>query len=345
MKQYPVLLTRYLYFLDETIYTLHECLLNKKNFNEVVWWCGEIYYSGFHSELWDFVFSFYYNFKAILYPKYEGKLCSLYSAFQKDMDIKIILSAITMLYYLKNDDTIFKMMGDAGRENVNIKIYTGSSPEWFKQLNIKRVHKNIIRSIHAKNYDNIVYYLKNVNIYDVYDVIIYYFEKIHHLNLSKKSLNDVPYTNKFHIVLTMIFYLQQDAKLIEKTCVVVKYNHMSYCKQLYDDNMVVSPTYNTLPVRLRFPISDTIGNFPLNRYNHDYKEIYRNNWEYYAYATPLWKERFDKYNIKHNKNSIVFENDEDYEEFSRLYYYESDEQPQALQDYSIKNIPNKLKMS
>tara|TARA_B110000046_G_C12981861_1_gene393707 strand:- start:327 stop:1364 length:1038 start_codon:yes stop_codon:yes gene_type:complete len=344
MKQYPVLLTRYLYFLDETIYTLHECLINKKDFNEIVWWCGEIYYSGFHSELWDFIFAFYYNFKAIVYPKYEGKLCGLYLDFQNCANIEIILSAITMLYYLKNDDTVFKTTTNNKHRNVHIKIYTGPSPEWFKRLNIKREYKNIIRSIHAKNYDNILYYLKNTNIYDVYDIIIYYFETIYNLNLSKKSLNDVPYTNKVHIVLTMIHYLHRDADLIEKKYATVKYNHMTYCKQLDDDNMIVSPVYNTLPVRLRYPISDTIGNFPLNRYNNDYKEIYRNNWEYYAYATPLWKERFDKYNIKHNKNYIVFENDEDYEEFSRLYYYENDEQSQSIQDYSIKNIPNKLKM-
>jgi len=52
----------------------------------------------------------------------------------------------------------------------------------------------------------------------------------------------------------------------------------------------------------------------------------------------LWKSRFDKYNIKvdNKKKEIVFEDEDEYEEFYELYQYEPDEQSKETQEKSIK---------
>ena len=70
-----VKLTRYLYFLDECLYSLMFCLIRaqKSSFDEVMFWAGEIYYSGNQEELWVHIWKMYYDFYAVTYPKYEKK--------------------------------------------------------------------------------------------------------------------------------------------------------------------------------------------------------------------------------------------------------------------------------
>ena len=60
----------------------------------------------------------------------------------------------------------------------------------------------------------------------------------------------------------------------------------------------------------------------------------------FAYKTPIWKERFDKYNININdKQQIIeFKNDEELEEFYENYGYETDEQSINIQEKSIKKL-------
>jgi hypothetical protein len=65
------------------------------------------------------------------------------------------------------------------------------------------------------------------------------------------------------------------------------------------------------------------------------------HWEYFAYKCPLWKERFDLYDIKinHVGQEIVFANEDEEEEFYETYYYEFDEQSSITQNKIIGNIP------
>ena len=75
----PPQLTRYLYFLDECLYSLMFSLIRaqKSSLNEVIFWAGEIYYSGFKDVLWEHIWKIYYDFYAIKYPKYEKKINKL----------------------------------------------------------------------------------------------------------------------------------------------------------------------------------------------------------------------------------------------------------------------------
>ena len=63
-------------------------------------------------------------------------------------------------------------------------------------------------------------------------------------------------------------------------------------------------------------------------------------WDYFAYNTPLWKERVKKCNGKcdHKIFGLTFENDNDHEAFYETYNYEPDEQSKETQDKSIGDI-------
>lgn len=344
MKQYPVRLTRYLYFLDEAIYTLQDRLAHKNGdgFKEIIWWCGEIYYSGFYDELWEFIFSFYYNFKCIIYPKYEKMLCTFYKSFKKNLDIAFFISALKLLYRGKCDFNVFTKWN---KKVSSIIFFSGRPPKWLKQLNVQKSERNIVRSIHKKTHTNILYYIKNIDIDVLYELITSYFSIVNGINLSKKNLNTVPYSNKRHILFALVYYLFQPIETIEKLLINIendiKNDYDEYKDDINKDNERVIPAYKTLGIRLRYPISHNIGCFPLKRYTCNYKEIYRHYWEFYAYETPLWKKRFDKYNItidQKNQN-ICFNDDLEYEEFCEKYYFESDEQSQEIQNFSIKKIP------
>ena len=78
------ILTRYLYFLDEAKYSLIHSLIKKTSFDEVVYWVGEIYYSGFVSDLWEILWDYYYRYLSIKFPKYEKIL-----RFERETNVRL----------------------------------------------------------------------------------------------------------------------------------------------------------------------------------------------------------------------------------------------------------------
>ena len=49
------------------------------------------------------------------------------------------------------------------------------------------------------------------------------------------------------------------------------------------------------------------------------------HWEYFAYFSPLWKKRFDKYciTIDYKNKKILFKDDDELDEFYEEYGYDS----------------------
>ena len=337
----PIILTRYLYFLDEVRYSLQESILDGKSFNECVFWCGELYYSGYKKLLWEFVFEFYYNFCAITHPRYEKKLAKIHADFQKKNCISKILAAITLLFYTKKNYEVFTIW--CIQPDIPNKIYIGRNPKWYSALDILPKYKNFIRSLHAKNWHNVVFYIHHLDSDLLYDSVKKYFIGVHDHKLKDKQLSDIPYANKKHIILALILYLFIDESKIQKRNIFRAYDHSKYAQELEESNIVVTPAYKTLGEKLQYQINSNIGCFPLNRYKKDVniQHIYWYNWEYYSYQCPLWKKRFDQCKIKvdDDRKKIIFEDDDEYESFCEKYYYESDEQSKAIQEKNTGPIP------
>ena len=68
-------------------------------------------------------------------------------------------------------------------------------------------------------------------------------------------------------------------------------------------------------------------------YDYDIFMIWRNDWLYHSYKTPIWKGRIDEYKgtIDHSSKKIIFEDEDLEEEFFNKYGYEPDEQPIEIQ--------------
>ena len=95
-----------------------------------------------------------------------------------------------------------------------------------------------------------------------------------------------------------------------------------------------------------YSISDNIGCFNLQRDEYNLNNIFWYHWEYFAYKSPIWKKRFDKYNISINdkKQIIEFKNEDELEEFYKNYGFDPDEQKINIQERSTKKI-KKIKIS
>lgn len=65
--------------------------------------------------------------------------------------------------------------------------------------------------------------------------------------------------------------------------------------------------------------------------------LYRENWLYFACASPLWWKRVRKYGgaLDDNNEKVVFKDDEKEDAFYAKYYYDPDEQPAQILDLHL----------
>lgn len=340
-----IVLTRYLYFLDECYYSLLFAITNKHTFNEVVFWASEIYFSGFKKGLIEFIWKLYYDFYAIQYPKYERKIEAKTKDLQQSNDFKDCLYLLNLLYYSKVDHEVFlKRMLHAKAPSCH---YIGRSPSWLKDMCIEydltKKEQRYLRSINKNKMQNILYYIyiiKKGQEQRIYNITVAYFKKIRGLPLTPKSLDSISYKNKKHIIIALICYLNKDEHLIQKKLILKKFSfdmgsvmrhHAEPCKRLR----------KTLTFKRNYSINHLIGLFSLKRNLHkDYKDIMRQQWEFYAFQSPIWQNRFNRFHAKPNMYSrqMDFINDDMLEEFYENYNYEPDEESLETQEKSIIDI-------
>ena len=77
MKTQPYL-TRYLYIHDEVKYSLLLSLLDKNDVNISLFWGYELYFSGFQEELFQLLFSIYFDFYSLSNPKFYNNVLLKY---------------------------------------------------------------------------------------------------------------------------------------------------------------------------------------------------------------------------------------------------------------------------
>jgi len=330
-----VQLTRYLYFLDESLYSLLFSVIKaqENTFKEVAFWCGEIYYSGFHEELTQFIWKIYYDFYAITYPKYEKKIRKKLQVFNIDNIIYIL----NMLYYSRSNPDVFQMRHYKPKFPNHIWL-TKPPPSWLKDMCLTKLENKFIRSVHNQKKTNIVFYLNMIPVERCMEIITQYYQTVHgHL---VKPNNQTVYKDEKHVLLSLIQHLSLDASNIHTKMILKKIDNTIITEQILLNDDVVEPLYKTLGVKRLFKVSSLIGAFELQRFsieNMDHRDILWCHWDYFAYNTPLWKKRIDECNGIRDDDSreLIFKNDRDHEKFYETYNYEPDEQTKEIQDMSI----------
>ena len=326
-------LTRYLYQNEDVKHSLIFCLLKKTTFDECLFWVSEYYYSGYFKELWILIWKIYYDFYAIINPKLEKYITKMQEKWVKKQKIVYILHIIKNLYYIdKIDPIVFLVRMALETQKVPSKSYRGRPPTWVSKINKK--HKNLLMSIHNKHYKNIAYYLRRFKNKEseLSSTILKYYT-------VSEPIYKSDYEDKLHILIGTLFHLSLENINERNIYLQITKEELKYATET---NTIQCRLHHVLKEKRLFKIRTETGCF--QRYNSSFpsvQEIQWYHWEYFAYETPLWKERFDKYKIKIDKEKfkLEFEILDEYEDFYEKYYYEPDEQSKEVQERSTSEIP------
>ena len=159
-----MILSRFLYLLDEVKYSFVEAMIKKRSINEAYFWISEYYFTEYYEEAWNIIWELYYDFYAVVNPKYEAFIEKKYGEFS----IEDILTVVKSLYPLGINNTVFKSrISPSHKPN---KHYGGRIPSWAKK------NTDFVLSIHFNHSENISYYLNKTPPDEAYDIICKYYK-------------------------------------------------------------------------------------------------------------------------------------------------------------------------
>jgi hypothetical protein len=353
-----VILTRYLYLFDEVGLSFISSLLKAQTLNESYFWISELYLSGFIEESWDLIWFVYYDFYYILNPQFESFICKKAAT----GDLKSILTVVKNLFKLLSSTEVF-----ITRQYNNIKdithIFKGKKPNWL--LSIPSKYHGLFRFIDKKLYHFAVSSLPDVIEPDLFQAIQTYFKITDEECLLFQTGftfadgagtvgTDLggrnQYTNSVHKIWAIICLLMFNPQYIQFAVTNKKKIYIACSDGEYDEiikhhtdpvplNKNNSPQiYKTLEVKRLYTIDSLCASFKLLRENvPDMNTCYWYNWEYYANSSPIWSDRFNKYNITIDDESakITFNDDDHLEDFYSKYGYEPDEQSNKTESKRI----------
>ena len=333
-----VILTRYLYQISDVKNSLLFSVLEKKDINECYYWLSELYYSGYKNESWDMIMRIFYEFYALSNIKMNKYIVSQYGKWVDKNDIKYLADIIKNLFYCSSDCFIF-LVNNVKVDNITSVV--GNKIRRKIILNNKKKYvtseyqddEKFINALNKKDIKFIISFIKKSNDIDVIikNIEIFTNKKI----LTNKYFKDIKTLAIVHIIQ---FYFAKH-KLQKRKLKILK-KEMKFINQTNEN---ISPTYKTLKLKRIYKIhkySNILKKIVLKE--NIKTDILWYHWEYYAYKSPIWKERFDKYKIKidNKEKTIVFENDDDIEDFYEKYGYEPDEQSKEVQYKSINTNIN-----
>jgi hypothetical protein len=332
--------TRYLYETGEVKLSLLMSIVNK-NIDKALFWAFELFYSGYKEELTKELWTIFYDFYATLNPSFEQYLLTKIKIAINDV---ITLGAIihNMIIRPYNIDIFILKYIDLPKDNV-------------VESKDNLVHKdNFIDLLKLEDYVKIANYILNTKSIDLLMILntsIEFFINDCNVNLNtakeikkyKNATNNNLVKQQRTVILSRIlhyFHLKHNTKLGKN--VFMQIEPTDYIQ--YETVNTLKNPYKILPLTTKYNIDEEeyLSLFCLQREKKDIVTAYRNNWEYYASFSPIWYNRFHRYNgtINHAKKSIDFASEDDLELFYDKYGLEPDEQKLETQEKSVQLIKN-----
>lgn len=346
-------LTRYLYIFDEVAISFISALLKKQTLHECYYWISELYYSGFVKQTWDLLWFVYYDFYYLNHDSFHSFICKKYHLH----DFRSMMTVVKNMFRMTADSNVFITRQYCVHVNNIGHIFRGKKPMWL--LNYPSKYHALFRYIDKKMYHYAVTSMPDKIEDDLFDSIQLYF-KVNDKEIQslKSMLHDCKYSNKVHTVWAMIcFFLfpeNRDSDTtngnVKKSTIYIACSDSEYNEMMGIHEDPVPPcklgnsqVYKTLEIKRKYAINPNCIGFELMRDifhsgsdadaadKGSDAEIVKNiiwyHWEFYAYQSPLWKERFDKYNITldTDNHKIIFHDDDELELFYSQYGYYPDE--------------------
>lgn len=314
--------TRYLYIKDEVKLSILISLLKKNQ--QALFWSYEFYYSGFKTELWDFMWSIYYNFYASLNIKFKKFLKEKHELWKQTEDEKIIANVIN-----------------------NFHIRPWNADVFLLKQSMLETEDNLEKLLDTENFEAISrYILKNCFTSVDANTVSEYFCKKEILKKSKAVVwkKKAQHISKDELLSDIIhFYSLCKGLKMGHNLYLSTNDDISQYKTIYSCYDTNFYPYKILPIATKFGIDSEsmLGLFHLSREScTSLKKNYHYNWLYYTLETPIWSNRIQEFDgtPNHEKNDIEFEDEDDEEDFYDHFNYEPDEQKLVTQHKNIGEI-------
>ena len=352
-----IIFTRYLYLKDEVKLSLLVSILKKSD--DAIFWAYELYYSGFKTELFEFIWYIYYVFYDTLNPSFEAYLLNKKNEMLKD---EKLVSAIVQDLIIRpfNTDVFF----------LNVICKTFEIECKYKEIDENNKKKCMRTS--SDLYDQLMIWIDTCDYRSIAQFIL------NDKNTKKNKLNTL-FTNEYIYGYAIDAFLstfaglklakkrlQKEFSSGEKSDLILLAKIMTLFslkeklvkgKNFY---ITISPeeivqyetidanndlrAYRILKTACICGIDDLkhLSLFKLERdkLNKSLTDLYNDKWLYQASFSPLWFDRIKRHRgyVDYTKQTVEFVDEDLQQSFFAKYGYEPDEQPINIKEKSIMAI-------
>ena len=335
-----IIFTRYLYNKEDVKAALFTSIVNKQQ-QKSLFWAYEIYYSGFETELFAFLWKIYFDCFYTTNPsfyKYFTKKQIEWNLERTDTIVAAIIQNLLMRTYTLD---VFLLRHIVNKFDIDIDTDIDT--------NIDTIGNEVGRSpllswLQEKNYIYIAEYILNrCQKMEETIVIIILFFKEHGISVDKLPIKtQFTYTDRtLALANIMLLFSMQEKRIIHKKLYVTvkdvniaRYATIQSSKDLRNDALLKKVYEHGIDDDHYLSLFSTRGDSKILRDNYLF------HWEYYASLSPIWATRIQYYNgsVNHSTKKIEFDNEEEEEEFYNSFNYEPDEHSLETQYKSIQPI-------
>ena len=337
-----MIFTRYLYEKTEVEIALILSLLAKKE-EEALFWAYELYYSGFQSQLIHLLWKIYFDFYASMNLGFQTYLLKKLAQSNGEEEPKNVGSIIQnfIIRPFNLDVFMLRQIQDQfetpiKEKNMEILLKeTSLDYESLLQIVFDSTEKECLILLDDKKKKEWKKIEKAKLPIDKKTVMLAYF--LHEYGVKhKKPMGKNIYIHSEPFEFLKFQTLEVDLSPKE------------------NKRVPKLPAYQVLPLVTSYSIfkedneTTFLSLFEIQRERGEKnkREAYLSDWLYYACKSPIWLERIKRYGgILQENNKVIFENEDEEEEFYEHYGYEPDEQKKEVQERSIQEILKNKKAS
>jgi len=334
-------LTRYLYIYDETVYSLISELLMRRNIDTCYYLSSEIYETT-PDTIFNLLWKIYFDFYAEHYPSLETCLSNKHRAWIDTKNIRPVIFVIKNMFNLQGSSTVFHLRQFVDNGGKCMCLYRLQEKTLLKRgwTNLPKLVCRLFIALergHIQNAGCYIYkLLENLSSEELYLMLIEYFSKYINLkntNLIKKRWDKRLWCNDRHMLLAFIVSMTTPLENIIARIIFKppsEEEHIFVEKLSCIDKLL---PYRILQKKRRNIIVPEITAFKLSREDvPNYVTAIRDHWEYYAFRSLIWKQRFARFGGHVEGNTVVFMTEESEDKFYATFGFELDEQALCVQE-------------
>lgn len=349
MPKNQLIFTRLLYPKDEVVFSIWYCFENKTSYDETLYWCYELYMSGFEEETMQILFTMYFCYISFHNQGIITELNKIYLDWKNETEhkekSKYVHVFLSKIYNEKYSNLVYNFI-QKYKEMTKVEkitLYKGKKPKWLEEYD--ESVRTFIHSVSKQNVKNTYHFLKikedksTLELEKLELAVKQYMKNHNYEYVYSENLQ-----SKLIIILSNLFTMLTDCHTEQTKNNTVHFDSINEDIKLDDfitnfNEYYPSKIYKILREQRKYKTHTEKMNeseMSINKINKTWQQCYYDDWLYHASFSPLWEKRIQEYDglIDHTNQKVVLDDSEIYqndntrfEEFYNHYNLEPDEQP------------------